>query len=906
MVSEPTVKQIRAYIAQGQWNQAIAICAELLQNNPTSPEVYPLLAKAYAHQGMWDQAIAAYHISLGNQPNQAQVYAELGLLYSKQKKFTQAISNYQKALTLNPNWAEIYYNLAIIWHEIGDWERSINLYQQAVKHKPNYPAAYFNLGLLFENCGQWKNAVANYQRAIELQPYNVRAYSNLGSTLARHQKYESAIEVLQQGLKIDPTWATLHNNLGQVFWLDGQPDKALVKFELALDLEPNMTLAKHNVSRLWQQESNYDRALSFLQEVIKLEPNNAAAHNNYLSLLLKKGKLPAVIPHWQYLISLRPEFVNFYCQQAMKLDATDLLSQGKIACANFLEAVKENYDKSQIYNYLWQTLLYWGDMLFEYGGIGVNRAEIYYQYALDIKSDEVELYLRLGNCLSKQKRIDAAITMYQMGLTLQANHPQISFQLEKLLEEYNQSKLLINDDEDDNTILLSQFNQSVSSPKTQKLFNNEEYLEILPQEIYHYTHDWVRNCQLKDYNYVELSWSGTSTQANKLKQIASEPITATDKISTNLDCTGVHCPKCISELIELFEPKQIANNVYQLIPSQFPQIDSPLPFVVTIPQGKAWIAPYKNSWVVCNGLAVMTPDGYLLGDLSRYYLWFLPNCPYKHQKNHILYQLDSLPPVTKLDGKVALLSAMSGHVYYHWMFDILPRLDLLKQSGISWDSIDWFVVNNIDQDFQTETLNYLEIPLNKVILSDHDSLIQAEELIVPSFPGYQDWVPEGSIDFLRETFLAKVDLDSRQYPQKIYISRSRSSSRHVINEKEVIEQLTPLDFQTIFLEDMSFSEQINLFANAKVIISPHGSSLTNLVFCAPETTVIELFSPHYIRTYYWIIAQQLQLKYYYYLGEVFDCKFLRDLMYQNSLTEDILVNLKSLKLVLKLAGILKQ
>ncbi|ELS05062.1 capsular polysaccharide biosynthesis protein [Xenococcus sp. PCC 7305] len=902
MASEPTVEQIIACMAQREWSHAIAICAQLLKDNPEQQEVYPLLAKAYANQGDFDKAITAYHISLGNQPEQAQICAELGLLYSKQKKFTQAISNYQKAIALKPTWAEIYYNLAVIWHEVGDWEQTITAYQQAVKHKPNYTAAYFNLGLLYDNRGQWNEAVANYQRAIELQPYNIRAYSNLGSTLARHQKYESAIEVLQQGLKIDPTWATLHNNLGQVLWLEGRLDQALVSFELALSLEPDMVLANHNLSRLWQQESNYDRAFSYLQEVTELEPNNSSAHNNCLSILLKKGNLQAAIPHWQYLISIRPEFVDYYLKQATKLNADNLLAQGKIACANFIKAIRENSDKSQIHHHLWKTLFYWGEMLFDYGGVGINRAEIYYQYALDIKPDEVELYLRLGNCFKKQNRTNAAISMYQMGLCLQSNHPQISFQLAKLLEKPHSSSLAIEDNED--TVILPPSNQSTSSNKLQNLFKEEKDLAPLPQAIYHYTHDWIRNCQIEDYNYVEISWPGTSTQANKLKQIASEPITDIDTTTSNLNCTGVHCPKCISELIELFEPRQIAKNVYQLIPDKFPQIDSPLPFVVTIPQGKAWIAPYKNAWVVCNGLAVMTPDGYLLGDLSRYYLWFLPNCPYKHQKDHILYQLDSLPKTTKLDGKVALLSAMSGHVYYHWMFDILPRLDLIKKSGISWDSIDWFVVNNIDKDFQTETLNYLGIPLNKVILSDHDSLIQAEELIVPSFPGYQDWVPEGSINFLRDVFLAKVNLDNEKYPQKIYISRSRSSSRHVINEKEVVEKLTPLGFQTVFLEELSLTEQIALFANAKVIMSTHGSGLTNLVFCSPDTIVIELFSPHYVRTYYWIIAQQLKLKYYYYLGEVFDCKFLRDLMYQNSLTEDILVNFKSLNAVLKLAGII--
>ena len=900
MISEPTVKQIRTFMAQRKWSQVIAICTQLLKNNPDQQEIYPLLAKAYSQEGQFDKAITNYHISLKSQSDQAEIHGELGLLYSKQQQFTQAIRHYQKAISLKPNWAELYYNLAGIWHELGEWEQTIAAYQQAVKNKPNYPAAYFNLGLLYENRGQWKIAVTSYQRAIELQPYNVRSYSNLGSTLAKHQKYESAIEVLQQALKIEPTWATLHNNLGQVLWLYGKLDKALASFETAIALEPNMALAKHNLSRLWQQELNYDRALSYLQEVIELEPNNSCAHNNYLSLLLRQGELAAVITHWQKLIAMRPEFVNFYCQKAMTLDSGDLLVKVKIACACFLNAVKQNSDKFQIYNYLWQTFLYWGDILFEYGGI--RQAQIYYQQALDIKPDAIELYLRLGNCLVKQEKSDAAITMYQMGLSLQSDHPQICLQLAKLLKKCNQSQSAINYYE---TILQQQSPQAELSPELETLSTSKADSESLPQAIYHYSHDWMRNCQLDDYHYVEISWQGTSFQANKLQPISSEPISVTDKNSSQINCAGVNCIQCMGELMELFAPIQIGNNIYKLTPGKFPQIDAPLPFVATIPQGKAWIAPQKNSWIICNGLAVITPDGYLLGDLSRYYPWFLPNCPYKYKTNHILYKLESLPPLTKLDGKVAILSGLAGHVYYHWMFDILPRLELISKSGISWDTIDWFVINNLDKNFQTETLNYLGIPLDKIIRSDRDSHIQAEELIVPSFPGYLDWVPQGTINFLRQTFLPKMSLGSGEYSQNIYISRSRSRARYVINEEEVIEQLVPLGFQTVFLEEMSVTEQVALFANAKVIISPHGSSLTNLVFCSRDTTVIELFSPHYLRTDYWIIAQQLQLKYYYCLGEVFDCKFLRDLMYQHSLTEDILVNLNSFKLILKLAGVLK-
>jgi hypothetical protein len=71
-----------------------------------------------------------------------------------------------------------------------------------------------------------------------------------------------------------------------------------------------------------------------------------------------------------------------------------------------------------------------------------------------------------------------------------------------------------------------------------------------------------------------------------------------------------------------------------------------------------------------------------------------------------------------------------------------------------------------------------------------------------------------------------------------------------------------------------------------------------LVFCSAGTKVIELFSPNYIRHYFWVISQQLQLEHYYLVGEAIACDPIRNLMYQNSLSEDIWVNLAALKLAL--------
>ncbi|NJL66205.1 MAG: DUF563 domain-containing protein [Microcoleus sp. SM1_3_4] len=136
------------------------------------------------------------------------------------------------------------------------------------------------------------------------------------------------------------------------------------------------------------------------------------------------------------------------------------------------------------------------------------------------------------------------------------------------------------------------------------------------------------------------------------------------------------------------------------------------------------------------------------------------------------------------------------------------------------------------------------------------------------------------------------------YPDRIYISRSKCSYRQVINEEQVIEILSGFGFVSVLLESMTVWEQIALFSRTKVIIAPHGSGLTNIIFCSPGTKVIELASPHYIRHYYWAIGQQLNLEHYYLTGESFDCYPIRQLMYQNPLTEDILINLNHLKTML--------
>jgi capsular polysaccharide biosynthesis protein len=66
--------------------------------------------------------------------------------------------------------------------------------------------------------------------------------------------------------------------------------------------------------------------------------------------------------------------------------------------------------------------------------------------------------------------------------------------------------------------------------------------------------------------------------------------------------------------------------------------------------------------------------------------------------------------------------------------------------------------------------------------------------------------------------------------KKIYITRNDALTRRVVNEQEVIEELTKIGFEIFSLEGLSIVDQAKLFSMAKIVVAPHGAGLTNLDF----------------------------------------------------------------------------
>ena len=262
---------------------------------------------------------------------------------------------------------------------------------------------------------------------------------------------------------------------------------------------------------------------------------------------------------------------------------------------------------------------------------------------------------------------------------------------------------------------------------------------------------------------------------------------------------------------------------------------------------KAFVAHLNNGYSTNKGYNV-TKKGNLVPETSyEYYLGYhYPEWELKTdlEDYEIWLNITKLPDITKVDKTVASLTTIYQSNYYHWLFDVLPRLHLLEKAGIQPDL--YFVENS--SKFQTESLGLLGIGKEKIINANDKKFIKAKNLFVPSIPGLAGVVPEWAGNFLRENLINAVnDTDSTEGDcNRIYISREKAKHRRVVNENELISVLENYNFEVVHLEEMSFSEQIRLFNSAECVVSPHGAGLANTVFCKENAKVLELFSPNYV------------------------------------------------------------
>lgn len=160
-------------------------------------------------------------------------------------------------------------------------------------------------------------------------------------------------------------------------------------------------------------------------------------------------------------------------------------------------------------------------------------------------------------------------------------------------------------------------------------------------------------------------------------------------------------------------------------------------YVATISSGRVW----------GESGAVLSPDRKLIFDVSQEYdavqnrMLLAEEHPVFHQWNN--------PKLQHIEGTAAVLTFCGSHNYFHWMYDVLPRLAMLKSSRIPFSTI---IMNpNPYGPFVEQTWAMLGISEASVIRANPEAYFEADQLLVPSLMMNSHY-PAWATDTLRRFF----------------------------------------------------------------------------------------------------------------------------------------------------------
>ena len=177
---------------------------------------------------------------------------------------------------------------------------------------------------------------------------------------------------------------------------------------------------------------------------------------------------------------------------------------------------------------------------------------------------------------------------------------------------------------------------------------------------------------------------------------------------------------------------------------------------------------------------------------------------------------------------IFVLGSSAANNYYSNILQFLPRIFFLKENNIKIaihrnssaklrDFIKLILINKkIDFSFV-----YLDDGFYKFTNSD-----------MPQF-----FTLSKSVKILKH-FLKPKKSDFEE--KKIYVTREDSTYRKIVNEADILPILRSKGYKVINPQLYKIDEQIKIFSEADKIISPHGSNLSNIIFCKPGTEIYEI------------------------------------------------------------------
>jgi len=219
---------------------------------------------------------------------------------------------------------------------------------------------------------------------------------------------------------------------------------------------------------------------------------------------------------------------------------------------------------------------------------------------------------------------------------------------------------------------------------------------------------------------------------------------------------------------------------------------------------------------------------------------YLPDCGYFSQNvgKGLLFERGYAERSTRLEGTtLSLATDWADTNFYHLLVDAVPRLHLFEAAGFRLDEVDRVYIPSLDSAPARAVWARLGLPSDKVVFTRDHPVVWCRRLIATTFPGAPNQPTGWAVRFLRER-LGAGTVGKR----RIYVSR-RGAARDLTNADAIERLVQRLGFE-VRVPGQAAGD-LDVFAEAQIIVGPHGAGLGNALLMPAGGVLIDLLPPSF-------------------------------------------------------------
>ncbi|NIK73416.1 tetratricopeptide (TPR) repeat protein [Thermonema lapsum] len=283
----------RSYFYTGNYEQALQLCQQLMQNKRNEWKCRATLLEAFCYFQLPDRAmeqrIQKLQAAQACMPQDYRAHFYLGLLYVQTHRYAEAEAAFKEALKLRPRQTDIWIALGNLYARQEQWTEATECWCQAAEH--DYAPAE-----IVYNCAKLSLRSGNYERGLQLMkhyaqhhPLQADDYFDIARACAAQNQYEKALLYIEAAISLSPERAVYYAFMADYHAARQQWDSALYANSQAILKQGDESAYFIQRAQLLLHAGKDKEAKDYLDFWIQQEPDNAQAHYAHALWLERNG-----------------------------------------------------------------------------------------------------------------------------------------------------------------------------------------------------------------------------------------------------------------------------------------------------------------------------------------------------------------------------------------------------------------------------------------------------------------------------------------------------------------------------------------------------------------------------------------------------------------------------------------